>query len=54
MAKVTNNAELNALAIEAHRRGVSYGHLVSHTSEREQQEIIQRYREERAGGKKNS
>lgn len=39
--------ELTALALEAHRRGVSYGQLVANTSQRELDEIIRSY----CGGK---
>ena len=40
--------ELSALALEARRRGISYGHLVANTTPYEQQEIIRDYCEEKA------
>ena len=39
----TESEALNALAAEAKRRGVSYGHLVASTTERERTEIIRDY-----------
>lgn len=39
-------AELNALAAEARRRGTSYGRLVANTTEEEQREITRRWQEE--------
>lgn len=39
--------ELSALALEARRRGISYGHLVANTTTYEQQEIIRDYCEEK-------
>ena len=40
-------AELNALAAEARRRGTSYGKLVADTTEEERHEITRRWQEER-------
>lgn len=40
--------ELSALALEARRCGISYGHLATNTTPYEQQEIIQDYCEEKA------
>ena len=39
----TESEALTALAAEAKRRGVSYGHLVADTTERERAEIIRDY-----------
>ena len=39
----TESEALSALAREAKRRGVSYGHLVANTTERERAEIIRDY-----------
>ncbi|NBI10805.1 hypothetical protein D1641_12390 [Colidextribacter sp. OB.20] len=39
----TDSEALNALAAEARRRGVSYGHLVASTTEWERAEIIRDY-----------
>lgn len=39
----TESEALTALAEEAKRRGISYGHLVANTTEREQAEIIRDY-----------
>ena len=39
----TDSEALNALAAEAGRRGVSYGHLVASTTEWERAEIIRDY-----------
>ena len=39
----TESEALTALAAEARRRGVSYGHLVADTTERERAEIIRDY-----------
>lgn len=44
----TPNEELTALALEARRRGLSYGQLVGNTTLWEQQEIIRDYCEEKA------
>ena len=44
----TPGEELSALALEAQRRGISYGRLVAGTTLREQQEIIRDYCEEKA------
>ena len=44
----TPTDELTALALEARRRGISYGHLVANTTPYEQQEIIRDYCEEKA------
>lgn len=44
----TPTEELSALALEARRRGISYGHLVANTTPYEQQEIIRDYCEEKA------
>lgn len=44
----TPTEELSALALEARRRGISYGHLVADTTPYEQQEIIRDYCEEKA------
>ena len=44
----TPTEELSALALEARRRGISYGHLVANTTPHEQQEIIRDYCEEKA------
>ena len=44
----TPTEELSALALEARRRGISYGHLVANTTPYEQQEIIRNYCEEKA------
>lgn len=44
----TPTEELSALALEARRRGISYGRLVANTTPYEQQEIIQDYCEEKA------
>ena len=48
------HALLEALAAEAKRRGVSYGHLVADTTERERAEIIRDYcaKKRRSGRKK--
>ena len=40
---VTDSETLNALVAEARRRGISYGHLVASTTERERAEIIRDY-----------
>lgn len=45
----TSTEELSALALEARRRGISYGHLVADITTYEQQEIIRDYCEEKAG-----
>lgn len=37
------NPELDALAAEAHRRGVTYGKLVAELSWSEKKEIVRRY-----------
>lgn len=42
------NTALCALAAEARARGISYGELVSRTTAKEQQEIIERFKAERA------
>mgnify|MGYP001054733813 FL=1 len=39
----TDSEALNALAAEARRRGISYGHLVANTTEWERAEIIRDY-----------
>ena len=39
-------AELNALAAEARRRGISYGKVVAETTEAEKREITRRWQEE--------
>lgn len=39
----TESEALSALARESKRRGVSYGHLVANTTERERNEIIRDY-----------
>lgn len=39
----TESEALSALAREAKRRGVSYGHLAASTTERERAEIIRDY-----------
>ena len=39
----TESEALSALAREAKRRGVSYGHLVASTTERERAKIIRDY-----------
>ena len=39
----TESEALSALAREAKRRGVSYGHLVANTTEHERTKIIQDY-----------
>lgn len=39
----TESEALSALARESKRRGVSYGHLVASTTERERTEIIRDY-----------
>ena len=39
----TESEALTALAAEAKKRGVSYGHLVDSTTERERSEIIRDY-----------
>lgn len=44
----TPTEELSALALEAQRRGISYGRLVANTTSYEQQEIIRDYCEEKA------
>lgn len=44
----TPTEELSALALEARRRGISYGHLVANTTPYERQEIIRDYCEEKA------
>ena len=44
----TPTEELSALALEARRRGINYGHLVANTTPYEQQEIIRDYCEEKA------
>ena len=49
----TESEALTALAAEAKRRGVSYGHLVANTTERERTEIIRDYcAEKRRKGRK--
>ena len=49
----TDSEALNALDAEARRRGVSYGHLVADTTERERAEIIRDYcAEKRTRGRK--
>ena len=50
----TDSEALNALAAEAKKRGVSYGHLVADTTERERAEIIRDYcaKKRRSGRKK--
>ena len=49
----TESEALTALAAEAKRRGVSYGHLVADTTERERAEIIRDYcAEKRKCGRK--
>ena len=55
MAEVPEaQAALEALAAEAKRRGVRYGHLVADTTERERAEIIRDYcaKKRRSGRKK--
>ena len=49
----TPNEELTALALEARRRGVSYGQLVGNTALWEQQEIIRDYCEANAKTRAN-
>lgn len=39
----TESEALTALAVEARRRGVSYGHLVADTTEWERDQIIRDY-----------
>ena len=39
----TENEALTALAIEANRRGISYGHLVADTSGFKREEIVRAY-----------
>ncbi len=39
----TDSEELTALAAEAKRRGISYGHLVAETTEWERDQIIRDY-----------
>lgn len=49
----TDSEALNALAAEAKRRSVSYGHLVAETTEWERAEIIRDYcAEKRRKGRK--
>lgn len=50
----TESEALTALAAEAKRRGVSYGHLVADTTEWERAEIIRDYcaKKRRSGRKK--
>lgn len=50
----TDSEALTALAAEAKRRGVSYGHLVASTTEWERAEIIRNYcaKKRRNGRKK--
>ena len=50
----TESEALTALAAEAKRRGVRYGHLVADTTERERAEIIRDYcaKKRRSGRKK--
>ena len=49
----TDSEALNALAAEAKKRGVSYGHLVANSTERERTEIIRDYcAEKRKRGRK--
>ena len=50
----TESEALTALAAEAKRRGVSYGHRVADTTERERAEIIRDYcaKKRRSGRKK--
>ncbi|MCI8471456.1 MAG: hypothetical protein HFJ35_08470 [Clostridia bacterium] len=49
----TESEALTALAAEAKRRGISYGHLVANTTERERTEIIRDYcAEKRRKGRK--
>lgn len=49
----TPTEELSALALEARRRGISYGHLVANTTLYEQQEIIRGYCEKKARNRTN-
>lgn len=42
---------LIALSVEARRRGMSYGQLVPTLTPDEQEEIVQRYRDEKAAQK---
>lgn len=44
----TPTEELSTLALEARRRGISYGRLVANATSYEQQEIIRDYCEEKA------
>lgn len=48
MKQRCGNTALCALAVEARARGISYGELVSRTTAKEQQEIIERFKAERA------
>lgn len=41
--RATENEALTALAAEAKRRGISYGHLTANTTEHERTKIIQDY-----------
>ena len=48
MKQRCGNTALCALVVEARARGISYGELVSRTTAREQQEIIDRWNAGRA------
>ena len=44
---VTEHEALTALAVEARRRGISYGNLVASTTKGQQEKIIRAYCEEK-------
>lgn len=43
MSEITQDDILTALAIEARRRGTTYGHMMAHTTEKERRDIVIRY-----------
>lgn len=52
---IGDRTALMALALEAKRRGTSYGKLVAGTTEKEQEEIVQKYeRRARKKGKQDT
>ena len=44
---IGDRTALMALALEAKRRGTSYGKLVAGTTEKEQEEIVKKYKKKR-------
>lgn len=46
--------DLIALCVEARRRGITYGQLITETSEEEQKKIIAKYRGTREKGNKGN